>query len=63
MIKELIQIDQDQIFEYESQLNLMNAPGQESPSNRLGILRHIISKITNQPDEVLVNMNLGRLEV
>lgn len=63
MIKELIQIDQDKIFEYEYQLNLMDARGQESPPGRPEILRHIISGITNQPDEVLVNMNLGRLEV
>ena len=63
MIKELIQINQDQIFEYEYQLNIMDARGHESPPNRPEIFRYIISWIRNQPDEVLVNSNLGRLEV
>ena len=63
MIKELIQINQDKIFEYEYQLNLMDARRHQSPPDRPEILRYIISWITNQPDEVLVNMNLGRLEV
>lgn len=63
MIKQLIQIDQDRIFEEEYKLDIMDAKGQESPPGRPEILRHIISRITNQPDEVLVNMNLGRLEV
>lgn len=63
MLKELIRIDQDNIFEDEFKLDILDAKGQESPPGRPEILRHIISRITNQPDEVLVNMNLSRLEV
>lgn len=48
MVKQLIRIDQDQIFEDEYKLDLMDAKGQESQPDRPQMLRHLISWITNQ---------------
>lgn len=62
MVKELIRIDQDQIFNDEYLLTLIDAKGIVSPPDRPLLIRYLLSDLMNQPDEVLINMSLGRSE-